>query len=210
MGKCRDQVRVLVYLKPHIKSTGIYILKQSIRIIGGLYRGKKLQFPESKDLRPTPNRVRETLFNWLMQDTQEAHCLDAFSGSGALGLEAFSRGAATVVFLEESPKICENLQTIITSFHSPNLKLIQTDALLYLQQDSGKPFDLIFLDPPFRENYIPQCLELIVQHKRLVPGGFVYFESSSPIEIDLQEWNPIKSKQAGQVSYGLLQKLKQA
>lgn len=87
-------------------------MKQVVRIIGGLYRGKKLHFPDVEGLRPTPDRVRETLFNWLMHDIREARCLDAFAGSGALGLEAFSRGAARVVFLEQSPKAYAHLQKI--------------------------------------------------------------------------------------------------
>ena len=118
-------------------------MKQVIRIIGGQYRGKKLQFPDMDDLRPTPDRVRETLFNWLMNDIKEARCLDAFAGSGALGLEAFSRGALRVVFIEQSGSAYGNLQKIVTQFNSPKLHLCKADARLYLQQ-SLEQFDLIF------------------------------------------------------------------
>ncbi|HAU1138500.1 TPA: 16S rRNA (guanine(966)-N(2))-methyltransferase RsmD, partial [Legionella pneumophila] len=101
-------------------------MKQVIRIIGGLYRGKKIHFPDVDGLRPTPDRVRETLFNWLMNDIRNARCLDAFAGSGALGFEAYSRGASHVVFIEQSPKAHASLQNTIRQFDTPNLHLIKT------------------------------------------------------------------------------------
>ncbi|MCL9685216.1 16S rRNA (guanine(966)-N(2))-methyltransferase RsmD [Legionella maioricensis] len=181
-------------------------MKQIIRIIGGLYRGKKLHFPEVEGLRPTPDRVRETLFNWLMNDIKDARCLDAFAGSGALGFEAFSRGAAKVTFIEQSPQAHANLKKIITQFNSPNLNLIKADTRLYLQQGTEQ-FDIIFLDPPFAQNYIPQCLDAIVQNKRVPSGGLVYLESPTAIEIETKQWQQIKLKQAGQVIYGLFEKI---
>lgn len=181
-------------------------MKQVIRIIGGLYRGKKLHVPDVEGLRPTPDRVRETLFNWLMHEIKEARCLDAFAGSGALGLEAFSRGAAKVVFVEQSPIANANLSKIITQFSNSKLQLIKTDARLYLQQ-SPEQFDIIFLDPPFAQNYIPQCLNDLAQNSILVKGGLVYLESPTIIEINEKQWREIKLKRAGQVVYGLFQKL---
>ena len=117
----------------------------SVRIIGGLYRGKKIHVPELEGLRPTPNRVRETLFNWLMNDIRGARCLDAFAGSGALGLEAYSRGAAEVIFLESSHCAHGALQKNIALFKNPTLILKKTDALSYLES-AKEPFDIIFLD----------------------------------------------------------------
>ncbi|KTD14643.1 methyltransferase [Legionella gratiana] len=181
-------------------------MKQSVRIIGGLYRGKKLHVPNEEGLRPTPDRVRETLFNWLMHDIREARCLDAFAGSGALGLEAFSRGAARVVFLEQSPKVCANLQKIINAFNNSKLKLLKTDALCYLKQ-SQEEFDLIFLDPPFAKNYLPQCLAEITQSQIIKVGGLVYLESAGTIHLDEHHWRQVKIKKAGQVTYGLFEKL---
>ncbi len=180
-------------------------MKQVIRIIGGLYRGKKLHFPDIEGLRPTPDRVRETLFNWLMNDIRDARCLDAFSGSGALGLEAFSRGASKVVFLEQSSEAHANLKKIIDQFKSPNLQVLKTDARTYLQQSPAQ-FDIIFLDPPFALNYIPQSLDDLAKNSILVKGGLVYVESASSIEVNEDEWQMIKLKQAGQVVYGLFQK----
>lgn len=181
-------------------------MKQIIRIIGGLYRGKKISFPAVEGLRPTPDRVRETLFNWLMNDIRGARCLDAFAGSGALGLEAFSRGAAQVVFIEQSSQVCSSLQKTITSLNSPSLKLIKESSLVYLK-NGKEQFDIIFLDPPFSENYIPECLTHIVEKKLTPSGGLVYIESATPITIDSNHWQQIKSKQSGQVIYGLLEKI---
>lgn len=181
-------------------------MKQVIRIIGGLYRGKKIHFPEVEGLRPTPDRVRETLFNWLMNDIKNARCLDAFAGSGVLGLEAYSRGASQVVFIEQSPKAHASLQKIIHQFDSSNLKLIKTDTLNYLKQNTEQ-FDIIFLDPPYALNYISQCLDYIVKNNLLSHGGLIYIESSTPIELKADYWKQLKLKQAGQVIYGLFEKL---
>lgn len=181
-------------------------MKQVIRIIGGLYRGKKIHFPDVDGLRPTPDRVRETLFNWLMNDIRNARCLDAFAGSGALGFEAYSRGASHVVFIEQSPKAHTSLQNTIRQFDTPNLHLIKTDTLNYLKQ-STEQFNLIFLNPPYALNYVPQCLDHIITNHLLVKGGLVYIESSSPIEVKTELWKQLKLKQAGQVIYGLFEKL---
>lgn len=181
-------------------------MKQIIRIIGGQFRGKKIQFPEVEGLRPTPDRVRETLFNWLMKDIKDARCLDAFAGSGAIGLEAFSRGASRVVFIEQSPLAHASLHKIINQFNNPVLKLIKADTLDYLKKCTEQ-FDIIFLDPPFAKDFIPQCLDTIAQNQLLAKGGLVYIESPSSIEPNEHQWQPIKMKQAGQVIFGLFQKL---
>lgn len=181
-------------------------MKQVIRIIGGTYRGKKIHFPAVEGLRPTPDRVKETLFNWLMHDIRGARCLDVFAGSGALGLEAFSRGAQQVVFIEQSATAYNNLKNIITQFNSTQLQIIKGDALSYLQQ-SNEQYDLIFLDPPFAANFIPQCLSYIEKNNLLIKGGLLYLESPCLIEVDLNQWRSIKLKQSGQVIYSLFEKL---
>lgn len=173
-------------------------MKQEIRIIGGLYRGKRIHFPEVEGLRPTPDRVKETLFNWLMHEIKDARCLDAFAGSGSLGFEAFSRGAAKVVMVEKSPLAHNNLQKIIQQFASPKLKLIKDDARHYLDA-TREQFDLIFLDPPFAENYLPSCIQAIVSNQLLAAGGLLYLETPDEIELASEEWILIKSKRAGQV-----------
>lgn len=182
-------------------------MKQTVRIIGGLYRGKKLHFPAVEGLRPTPDRVRETLFNWLMNDIQDARCLDAFAGSGALGLEAFSRGAAQIVFLEQSAAAHGNLKQIIQQFASPKLQLIRTETRKYLLSCEAQ-FDVIFLDPPFAHNLLPECLSIIAEKKLLIDGGLLYIEAPSMVDIDPKHWQQLKLKQSGQVVYGLFEKRK--
>ncbi len=110
-------------------------MKQIVRIIGGQFRGKKIHFPPEAGLRPTPDRVKETLFNWLMHDIPKARCLDAFAGSGGLGLEAFSRGAARVVFVEQSPAVYAYLNKTLAEFNTNKLQLVHQDALAYLKNN---------------------------------------------------------------------------
>jgi len=180
-------------------------VKQTVRIIGGKFRGKKLLFPAIEGLRPTPDRVRETLFNWLMHDIRELRCLDAFAGSGALGFEAFSRGASQVTFLEVSRPAFLNLQKQVESFNATSLKIHNVDALAYLLQTS-EVYDLIFLDPPFASNFLPECLQLLAKNPCLATGGLIYTESPEQMDIDLSKWEALKSKQAGQVIYSLYKK----
>lgn len=177
-------------------------MKQTIRIIGGQFRGKKLHFPDIEGLRPTPDRVRETLFNWLMHDIRDARCLDAFAGSGALGFEAYSRGAAHVTFLEKDPTAHSHLLKLALSFNSPKLAVRKTDACEFLQQ-THEQFNLVFLDPPFAKNYLPQCLETLANSDVLMEGGLLYIESPEEVAVDPIVWEQIKLKKAGQIVYGL-------
>ena len=181
-------------------------MKQVIRIIAGTYRGKKIHFPIVDGLRPTPNKVKETLFNWLMHDIRGARCLDAFAGSGSLGLEAFSRGAAEVVFIEQAAPAYNNLKNIITQFNSPQLKVIKGNALNYLLHCSEQ-YDLIFLDPPFAANLIPQTLKNIVTNNLLRKEGLLYLEAPTLIDLDVEQWKTLRLKKAGQVIYSLFEKL---
>ena len=181
-------------------------MNQTIRIIGGRYRGKKLHFPTLPGLRPTPDRVRETLFNWLMHDIRNARCLDAFSGSGALGFEAFSRGASTVTLLENNHVAFTNLNKIATAFHAPNLQVIKTDAITYFKQCQTQ-FDIIFLDPPFANNYLPSLLTDLATNPILIQGGLVYVELSDQAELTPPLcFEKIHVKKAGQVIYRLYRK----
>lgn len=181
-------------------------MKQSLRIIAGKFRGKKFVFPEVDGLRPTPDRVRETLFNWLMKNIQDARCLDAFAGSGALGLEAFSRGAQKVSFIEQAPAAHSQLQKNLRDFCSPNLTLFKMDACDFLAK-TGEQFDIIFLDPPFAKNLLPSCLKLISERNILAPEGLVYIESGTEPVLDSTIWNILHLKKAGQVYYGLIELL---
>lgn len=181
-------------------------MNQSIRIIGGQFRGKKLSFPAIEGLRPTPDRVRETLFNWLMNTIHDSRCLDAFAGSGALGFEAFSRGAGKVVLVEQVSQAYTNLKKIALSFNSPKLVTLNQDACTYLQQTKDQ-FDIIFLDPPFARDHLPSCITILESTKTLAHGGLLYLESSQEAVLDPAIWEQLKLKKAGQVFYGLYKKI---
>ena len=181
-------------------------MKQCVRIIGGQFRGKKLYFPDIEGLRPTPDRVKETLFNWLMQDLRGAHCLDAFAGSGALGFEAYSRGAERVVLVEAAEQAYANLKEVAASFNSDNLLVIKGKIEDYFPK-ATESFDIIFLDPPFTKNELALCLDFLAHSNLLVKGGLVYIESANKLTLEASVWQERKSKKAGQVCYGLYEKL---
>lgn len=175
----------------------------SVRIIGGRYRRRVLKFPDSEGLRPTPDRVRETLFNWLGQELDGWHCLDLFAGSGALGFEAASRGAARVVMIEQSPKVLAALRQNAEMLQNPReVEIIRADALQYLTSPKAK-FDLIFLDPPYKKGWIPRL-------EPLLPGvlnedGAIYVEAEHEIE-SLGDWHAVRHGQAGEVHFHLLRR----
>ncbi len=177
-------------------------MKSEVRIIGGLYRGKKITFPSIDQIRPTPDRVRETLFNWLMHDIRDAKCLDAFAGSGALGFEALSRGAAQVLLLEASKDAIASLKKNSLSFKTPKLQLLQTDTLSYFE-NTKEQFDIIFLDPPFDGRQLEESIEILQRRNVLTKGGLLYVESSHSPILDNNYWTLRKSKKAGLVFYAL-------
>jgi 16S rRNA (guanine966-N2)-methyltransferase len=181
-------------------------MRHYVRIIGGQYRGKKIPFIAHDELRPSPDRIRETVFNWLMHDIRGARCLDAFAGSGALGFEAFSRGAQSVTLLEKNPAIYQQLLSIALSFNSPKLTIKNKDACDYVNE-KGPSFDIIFLDPPFAKNYLPLCIEGLLQSQLLAPEGLLYIESPQAMTLDEKHWQTLKLKRSGQVVYGLYQQL---
>lgn len=182
-------------------------MKNSVHILGGLYRGKKINFAPLPDLRPTPQRIRETLFNWLMHDIQDKTCLDAFAGSGALGFEALSRRAAHVVLIEESPLACTHLKRMMASFNTNKLELIERCVFDYLAK-TKEEFDLVFIDPPYQAKALRQkFLNLLGQSPVLKKSGLIYLESNQDDELAESVWHPIKSKKTSTISYGLYQKI---
>jgi 16S rRNA (guanine966-N2)-methyltransferase len=185
------------------KRSGRSIAKAGrIRIIGGEYRGRRIAVPERRDLRPTPDRVRETLFNWLGQTLEEQSCLDLFAGSGALGFEAASRGAARVVMVENDRAVFSSLKKTSELIGTKQVELVLADAFDYLER-SGERFDVVFLDPPFRQNALAAVLAQLPA--RLAEGGRVYVEVPGPFEPP-SPWRELKRSRAGQVSYQLLEK----
>jgi 16S rRNA (guanine966-N2)-methyltransferase len=159
-----------------------------------------ISFPDAEGLRPTPDRVRETLFNWLGQTLYGRTCLDLFAGSGALGFEAASRGAERVVMVERNPAVLRALQDNVKKLGCANVFVQGQDGLEFVSRDAQQ-YDVIFLDPPFQNDYLPRLLEILPQ--RLNENGVVYVESGAAITVP-PPWQVIKCGKAGQVYYQLL------
>lgn len=177
-----------------------------VRIIGGTWRGRRLGIIESPGFRPTPDRVKETVFNWLQPFVAGSRCLDLFAGSGALCLEALSRGAKEVVMVEKTPAVAKNLKQNIDALQAGNARLVASDALVYLS-GQPEPFDIVFVDPPFRDtSLIDQCL-VKLHDGWLAEEALVYVEAPADYgDISLPDgWTLLKSKKTGQVGYHLLQ-----
>ncbi|AGE88498.1 16S rRNA (guanine(966)-N(2))-methyltransferase [Cronobacter sakazakii] len=175
-----------------------------IRIIGGQWRGRKLPVPHSPGLRPTTDRVRETLFNWLAPYLVGARCLDCFAGSGALGLEALSRYAADATLLEMERSVAQQLQKNLATLKSSAAKVVNTNTLNFLNQN-GEPHDIVFVDPPFRKGLLEETLNLLETRGWLAPQALIYVESE--VENGLPpvpaNWQLHREKVAGQVAYRL-------
>jgi len=171
----------------------------TVRIIGGEWRRRLIRFPGSADLRPTPDRMRETLFNWLGQDLTGKTCLDLFAGSVALGFEAASRGAKQVVMVERDAEIFRALQATHTMLGASQVELARADALAFLQSDARR-YDVVFLDPPYHLNLLPRVLSLLPG--RLDSGSCVYLESDRQPELP-EGYELLRRSRAGRV-HGLL------
>jgi 16S rRNA (guanine966-N2)-methyltransferase len=172
-----------------------------VRIVGGRWRSRLIDVPARPDLRPTPDRVRETLFNWLGQQLDGCACLDLYAGSGALGFEAASRGAARVVMVETDRAVLAALRRSRERLPAGQVEIVAGDALEYLARP-GERFDVVFLDPPFRQNALPVLLAKLPP--RLQPGARVYLEAADAVQA-AAPWCELKRGRAGQVSYQLLQ-----
>lgn len=161
--------------------TGAGTGSNMLRIVGGKWRSRRIQFVDAEGLRPTPDRVRETLFNWLQFEINGAHCLDAFAGSGALGFEALSRHAASVVMLEKQKAQFQALQVAATELQAEAAKLLHGDALALLRTSAdwqpAAGFDGVFLDPPFHKSLLPEICAVLHERTLLKPDAFVYIES---------------------------------
>lgn len=175
-----------------------------IRIIGGKWRGRKLPVRDSEGLRPTTDRIKETLFNWLMPVVREARCLDCFAGSGALGFEALSRFADTVTFIELDKQNAQLLTENKTRLQAENATIINSNSLMVLGQ-IGNAFDVVFIDPPFRKGLLNETIELLEKNQWLADESWIYIESeaeSSLTNIPVN-WQLHREKIAGQVAYRL-------
>lgn len=175
-----------------------------IRIIGGQWRGRKLPVPDSAGLRPTTDRVRETLFNWLAADVQQAKCLDCYAGSGALGLEALSRHAASATLLELERAVARQLEINLATLGAKSGRVVNTNTLQFLAQ-KGDEHQVVFIDPPFRKGLLEQTAQLLESNGWLSDGARVYVESEvehgiPPVPVN---WQLHREKIAGQVAYRL-------
>lgn len=175
-----------------------------IRIIAGKHRGRRILVPDVPGLRPSPDRVRETVFNWLQFDLAGAYVLDAFAGSGIMGLEALSRGAASVLFTDTNPAAVKPLRGTLQTWREPHAQVRQSDAL-HLAESSVR-YDLIFLDPPFAADMHQQALDKFCSPRWLKPGGVIYIEQEAgSTELQLPAgyaWR--KQSHAGRLRFGLI------
>ena len=174
--------------------------RNRVRIIGGVWRSRLIAFAPRRDLRPTPDRVRETLFNWLGQDLTGRSCLDLFAGSGALGFEAASRGARRVVMVEHDPGTWRALQASIATLGAAAVELKRADALEFLRTDDGV-YDVVFLDPPFRADFLPQVLPALAP--RLARDALVHVEAPRAPALP-PHWELWRSGRVGAVTHQLL------
>ena len=176
-----------------------------IRITGGTWRSRLIEVADAPGLRPTPDRVRETLFNWLGQDLTGWHCLDLFAGSGILGIEAASRGAAQVDLIESNAKPFERLKENTALFADARLRPVRADALEFAASagQRGQHYDLVLLDPPYRQGWLERIAPLL--SALAAPGMRVYAEAEYRFD-SLGDWRTLKQGQAGQVFYHLLER----
>lgn len=182
-----------------------------IRIIGGIWRSRRLPVPAAEGLRPTPDRVRETLFNWLQPTLAGARCLDLFAGSGALCLEALSRGAGHVVMVEQAPYAAAALRRNLEALHAEGADVVCADAVDFLmrkpvlRENTPLSFDIVFIDPPFAGDLIARCAALIEERGWLNAGGLAYVEAPRHLKsLPLPStWELVQSKFTGQVGYHL-------
>jgi 16S rRNA (guanine966-N2)-methyltransferase len=183
--------------------------RNSVRIIAGAWRGRRVNFPDIAGLRPTPDRVRETLFNWVQLTVAESRCLDLFAGSGALGIEALSRGAGASVFVELSQRAARGLQAELARLGgTARSRVVEMGAARFLRsppETYGGPFDLIFMDPPFGHDSLAEYIPLLDAGGWVKAGGLVYLENekSGGVPGLPSHWELLKSKSAGEVGYHL-------
>ena len=176
-----------------------------LRIVAGNWRSRLLQIADVPGLRPTSERIRETLFNWLATPIHGARCLDLCAGTGALGLEALSRGAAELVFVEQSAAAFKTLRNNISLLGATNTEVLNVDARHYLGGPSAKPFDIVFLDPPFAADLYDELCRLLSEQRWLADDARIYIEMDKDLpELCLpNDWRVLKNKTAGKVRYML-------
>ncbi|HFD13526.1 MAG TPA: 16S rRNA (guanine(966)-N(2))-methyltransferase RsmD [Crenotrichaceae bacterium] len=179
----------------------------SVSIIAGQWRGTKLRVANVSGLRPTSARIRETLFNWLQYDIRASHCLDLFAGSGALGLEAASRGAKSVTLVEANPQLCQQLQQTVERLKAHQVSIVRQNALNFLR-DNVAEYNLVFLDPPFDAKLLNPCCHALENNGWLADNAKIYIETDKRTLLEElpDNWQQLRSKVAGEVAYHLFQR----
>ncbi len=183
--------------------------RDQCRVVAGKWRGRIIRFEDSEGLRPTTGRIRETVFNWLQPYISKSACLDCFAGSGILGFEAISRGAADVVFVEKHGATAENIKATVALLKASNAAVVHADVLSWLQSAKtaasyNRVFDLVFLDPPFHSELLAKSSALLVSSGCLAEDAIIYVEHAVDEDVALPDnWTCIKEKKSGQVSYQL-------
>lgn len=187
--------------RPSLKPTAT----GQLRIIGGLWRGRKLGFPDIEGLRPTGDRIRETLFNWLAPEIQGARCLDLFAGSGALGIEALSRGASTSLMVERDNTAAAHLKGNLALLKADHGKVINAEAITWLKQkNTDAPYHIVFIDPPFQLKLWQAVIEALEEGNWLAENATIYIESGRDDHYQPPiNWQLHRDKYAGAVSYRL-------
>jgi 16S rRNA (guanine966-N2)-methyltransferase len=186
------------------KNSGPDRLPNRLRIVGGRWRGTRVDFPPIAAIRPSPDRVRETLFNWLQTRIVGARCLDLFAGSGALGIEALSRGAAEVTFVDREPQVGRHITQTLQRLSATGATVQVEDAARFLGR-TPQPFDVVFLDPPFASVLLQAAFDRL-PHGWLTDDAYIYVECPADVPLPALPvgWTVYRSKQAGQVGYHLL------
>ncbi len=182
-------------------------MNNKLRIIGGDWRSRQISFVDAPGLRPTPARVRETLFNWLQYEIAGKQCLDLYSGSGALGFEAASRGAKSVVLVENNIQACRCLKDNVLALSANSINIVQSDVLRYLSGET-QVFDVVFLDPPFGLGLVVQTCQLLEDNGWLAKRAKIYVETERNFDfLGMPEnWRQLKRKSAGEVGYHLFER----
>jgi len=182
-------------------------VSNKVKIIGGEWRSRNIVFPDVEGLRPTPIRVRETLFNWLQHDVLASRCLDLYAGSGALGVEAASRGAKHVVQVDNNAQVCRQLKANTELLSATQIKIVQQDVFRFLSGDA-EPFSLVFLDPPFGKGLALQTLNWLEDKMWLAPHAKIYIEVEKQLKLEgiPSHWQLLKHKVAGEVAYHLFER----
>ena len=186
--------------KPHLKSS----MQSQVSIIAGRWRGRKLPVANIDGLRPTGGRIRETLFNWLMNDIAGARVLDLFSGAGGLGLESLSRGASELTMIERHPLAAQQLRDNLKQLEANGANVITSDAINWLSQPASAPFDIVFIDPPFSQDLWQTSFDKLAAGGYLEPGSAVYVECERSRTLAVpSNWRLHRDKSAGKVSFKL-------